>query len=312
MLTVFLYLLTILIWGTTWIAIKLQLGDVAIEASIIYRFSLAAIVMFCLLQLFKKRQSLTPRDHLFCMLQGACLFCVNFYCFYLATGYVSSGLISVIFSLATVLNAINNWIWFSRKPTIRVLCGGFLGLIGISILFWPELRHQTDIWTLLPGVALAAAGTYCFSLGNMLSVRHQKRGLKPPTTNAWGMFYGVAILLMISLMNGVEFTLSYDITYLTALLYLAIPGTVVGFTAYLMLVGRIGADSAAYTTVLFPVVALTISSFYEGYSWSPMAVSGLLLVISGNVIIFSKLRLPGVSSEHLLRHLNKYISTKNI
>ncbi|WP_243432092.1 DMT family transporter [Aliamphritea spongicola] len=292
MLTAFLYLLTVIIWGTTWIAIKLQLGDVAIEASIIYRFSLAAIVMFSLLQLFRKRQPLTPRDHLFCLLQGACLFCVNFYCFYLATGYVSSGLISVIFSLATVLNAVNNWIWFGKRPTTRVLCGAVLGLLGISILFWPELQQQSDIWTLLPGIALAAAGTYCFSLGNMLSVRHQKQGLKPPTTNAWGMFYGVAILFVISRINGVEFTISYEASYVSALLYLAIPGTVIGFTAYLMLVGRIGPDSAAYATVMFPVVALTISSLYEGYNWSPAAIGGLLLVISGNIIIFSKFRLP--------------------
>ncbi|WP_458576322.1 EamA family transporter [Aliamphritea spongicola] len=126
----------------------------------------------------------------------------------------------------------------------------------------------------------------------MLSVRHQKQGLKPPTTNAWGMFYGVAILFVISRINGVEFTISYEASYVSALLYLAIPGTVIGFTAYLMLVGRIGPDSAAYATVMFPVVALTISSLYEGYNWSPAAIGGLLLVISGNIIIFSKFRLP--------------------
>ena len=301
MLTVFLYLLTVIIWGTTWIAIKLQLGDVAVEASIIYRFSLAAIVMFSLLQLFNKRQRLTAKDHLYCLLQGACLFCVNFYCFYLATGYVSSGLISVIFSLATVLNAFNNWLWFRKKPNARVISGATLGLLGISILFWPELQQQTDLWTILPGIALAIAGTYCFSLGNMLSVRHQKRGLKPPTTNAWGMLYGVGILLTLSLTNDVQFTISNDFTYITALLYLAIPGTVIGFTAYLMLVGRIGPDSAAYTTVLFPVVALSISSIYEGYTWSSIAIGGLLLVISGNVIIFSRLNLAVFSSARLLK-----------
>lgn len=292
MLTGFLYLLTVVIWGTTWIAIKLQLGDVAIEASIIYRFTLAAAVMFCLLQLFNKRQALTTQDHLYCLLQGSCLFCVNFYCFYLATGYVSSGLISVVFSLATVLNALNNWLWFSKKPNIRVICGAILGLLGISMLFWPELQQQTDLWQVLPGIALAVAGTYCFSLGNMLSIRHQQRGLKPPTTNAWGMLYGVGILLIISLFNDVEFTINHDITYLAALLYLAIPGTVIGFTAYLMLVGRIGPDSAAYATVLFPVVALSISSVYEGYIWSPISIGGLLLVIGGNIIIFSKLKPP--------------------
>lgn len=299
MLNLFLYILTVLIWGTTWIAIKLQLGDVAIEASIIYRFSLASIIMFALLQLFRQRQSLSVTDHGYCLLQGACLFCVNFYLFYQATGYISSGLISVIFSLATVLNAFNNWLWFRKTPGMRTLCGSFIGLTGITVLFWPEIQQQTDIWLILPGILLATAGTYCFSLGNMISVRHQQRGLRPPTTNAWGMLYGVCILLAISLLSGVQFSISYEFSYLAALFYLAIPGTVIGFTAYFILVGRIGADSAAYATVLFPVVALSISSVYEGYTWSAEAIAGLLLVICGNIIIFSKITLRPRSNSRL-------------
>lgn len=292
MLNIFLYALTVTIWGTTWIAIKLQLGAVAIEASIIYRFTLAAIVMFLLLHLFKKRQRLTMQDHFYCLLQGGCLFSVNFYCFYQATGYISSGLVSIIFSLATILNIGNAWLFFSKKPSVRTILGATIGLIGISVLFWPELQQQTSFEQLLLGIGLAVAGTYCFSLGNMLTVSHHKRGLKPPTTNAWGMLYGTIILLTLSLLTGVEFTIVEDVSYLAALLYLAIPGTVIGFTAYLMLVGRIGPDAAAYSTVLFPVIALSISSVYEDYTWSSMALFGLFLVIAGNVIIFSKIKQP--------------------
>lgn len=289
MINLTLYISTVLIWGTTWIAIKLQLGDMAIEASIVYRFALAGLILFALLQLFKKRQALKGVDHFFCLLQGCCLFCINFYCFYRATGYISSGLISVVFSMATVFNAFNNWLCFKKLPSQKTLLGAAIGLIGITTLFWPQLSNQENLETTILGLALAFAGTYCFSLGNMISVRHQKQGLRPPTTNAWGMLYGVLVLCAISLSTGVEFSISTDPTYVMALIYLAVPGTVIGFTTYLYLVGRIGADSAAYATVLFPVVALSISSIYEGYVWSTASITGLGLVIAGNIIIFSKL-----------------------
>ena len=136
MLNIGLYLTTVLIWGTTWIAIKLQLGDVAVQASIIYRFVLAGAVMFTVLVLARRLQKLERQDHLFCLLQGFCLFSFNFYCFYTATGYISSGLASVIFSMATVMNVINNRIWFGKKPTARNLgriCCGPVGHYAIVL-----------------------------------------------------------------------------------------------------------------------------------------------------------------------------------
>ena len=73
----FLYLLTVIIWGTTWIAIKLQLGVVAIPVSIFYRFALAGLVLFAGLLLLGKLQKLDRRGHLMCLGQGLCLFCLN-------------------------------------------------------------------------------------------------------------------------------------------------------------------------------------------------------------------------------------------
>ena len=302
MLNTGLYLLTVLIWGTTWIAIKLQLGAVAVQASILYRFSLAALVLFAVLLLSRRLQKIEGSDHLFCFIQGCCLFCFNFFCIYTATGYISSGLASVIFSMATVMNVVNNRLWFGLRPALRTVLGSLLGLAGVAALFWPELEADgltdgvmnTDV---LLGMGLAALGTWFFSSGNMVSVRHQKKGLKTTTTNAWSMFYGVLMMTVIILMQGVPLTFSWEASYIGSLLYLAIPGTVIGFTAYLILVGRIGADKAAYSTVLFPAVALTISTFYEGYQWTELSLIGFGLVVLGNVMIFARWpvsKLPGV------------------
>ena len=292
-----LYLLTVLIWGTTWIAIKLQLGEVAVAASIVYRFALAAAVLFVVLALSGRLQKLDARGQAICLAQGLCLFCINFLCFYTASQWIPSGLIAVIFSTATLWNALNARLFFKQRIAANVLAGGALGLAGLGLLFWPELAgHAASRETLL-GIGLALIGTLCFSAGNMLSSLQQKAGLKPWTTNAWGMLYGALILSAICALSGTPFTFEWSTRYVGSLLYLAIPGSVIGFTAYLTLVGRMGPERAAYCTVLFPVVALNISVFLEGYQWTLTALFGLLLVMLGNVLVFRKpKKLPAVAA----------------
>lgn len=287
-----LYLLTVLIWGTTWIALKLQLGVVAIPVSIVYRFGLAALILFAMLLLSRRLQVMNRRGHLICLAQGLCLFCINFMCFLTASQWIPSGLVAVVFSTATLWNALNARVFFGQRIARNVLLGGALGLLGLGLLFWPELAgHHASPQTLL-GLALALAllGTLCFSAGNMLSSLQQKAGLKPLTTNAWGMAYGATMLAGWCLFNGIAFDMEWNLRYIGSLLYLVIPGSVIGFTAYLTLVGRMGPERAAYCTVLFPVVALNVSAFVEGYQWTAPALAGLVLVMLGNVLVFRKPR----------------------
>ncbi|EPN34649.1 hypothetical protein A244_34683, partial [Pseudomonas syringae pv. actinidiae ICMP 18807] len=145
-----LYLLTVLIWGTTWIALKLQLGDVAIPVSIVYRFALAALVLFAFLLLSKRLQPVNRRGQLICLAQGVCLFCVNFMCFYTASQWIPSGLIAVVFSTSTLWNALNARVFFRQKIAGNVMAGGAMGLLGLACLFWPELSgHSASRETLI-------------------------------------------------------------------------------------------------------------------------------------------------------------------
>jgi drug/metabolite transporter (DMT)-like permease len=283
-----LYVLTVLIWGTTWIALKLQLGVVAIPVSIVYRFGLAALVLFVMLLLSRKLQVMNRRGHLICLAQGLCLFCINFMCFLSASQWIPSGLVAVVFSTATLWNALNARVFFRQKIARNVLLGGGLGLAGLGLLFWPELvGHSASPQTLL-GLGLALLGTLCFSAGNLLSSLQQKAGLRPLTTNAWGMAYGAGMLSLYCVFKGIPFDMEWNTRYVGSLLYLVIPGSVIGFTAYLTLVGRMGAERAAYCTVLFPVVALNVSALVEGYQWTAPALAGLVLVMLGNVLVFRK------------------------
>jgi drug/metabolite transporter (DMT)-like permease len=287
-MNLFLYVLTVLIWGTTWIALKLQLGIVPIPWSIAYRFALAAAVLFAWLAITGRLKRPDARAMKLVAAQGVCLFCLNFICFLHASRFIPSGLVAVLFSTATVWNAFNARVFLGRPLAPRVLAGSALGMLGLAALFWPELtRHDASPDT-LTGLALGLAGTLCFSAGNMLSTRLQALGHAPVVTNAWGMLIGASVLALGCGVAGVGSAFDPSPTYVGALLYLAIPGSVIGFTAYLTLVGRLGPERAAYSTVLFPVVALNVSAWVEGYQWTAPALLGLVLVMAGNVIVFRK------------------------
>jgi drug/metabolite transporter (DMT)-like permease len=228
------------------------------------------------------------RGHWLCVGQGLCLFCLNFLCFYTATQWIPSGLVSVVFSAATLWNALNARLWFGTRVAPRVMVAGALGFSGLVLLFWPELAGQEASHETLLGLGFALLGTFCFSTGNMLSSLQQRAGIRPLTGNAYSMLYGAAILLAGCLAAGLPFEFDTSASYVGALLYLAIPGSVIGFTAYLTLVGRMGPARAAYCTVLFPVVALSVSTFAEGYQWTAPALLGLALVMLGNLLVFTK------------------------
>lgn len=283
-----LYGLVVVIWGTTWIAIFLQQGPVSAPVSIFWRFAVASVTMLAILLATRRLRPLALRDHLFCVLQGCCVFCFNFWCFYTAAAHINTGLESVIFSMAVLFNAINGFIFFRQQPPARFWLAAALGLVGIITLFWDDLLRNGLNASLLWGIGLSALGTYGFSLGNMLSMRHQRRGLETLTTNSWAMLYGTLVMGAIALVRGDDFTPQWTLSYMGALLYLALFGSVIAFGAYFTLVGRIGAGKAAYSTLLFPLVALTISTFYEGYVWHSNAIIGLALILVGNLVMFAR------------------------
>ena len=287
-MTSFLYVLTVAIWGTTWIALKLQLGSVPIAWSIAYRFALAAAVLFAWLAVRGRLRLPRPEVRWLVLAQGLCLFCVNFICFLNASRTIASGLVAVVFSTATLWNALGARLVFKRALTPRIVGGGALGLAGLLMMFWPALaRHGASADT-VRGILFALGGTLCFSCGNLLSARMQALGETPALTNAWGMGFGTLVLALVCAAAGIPPAFDTSSTYVGAWLYLAIPGSVIGFTAYLELVGRLGPERAAYCTVLFPLVALAISSVVEDYRWTPAALAGMALVMAGNVLVLRK------------------------
>jgi drug/metabolite transporter (DMT)-like permease len=278
------YTITVLIWGSTWLGIKFQLGVVDPALSVSYRFALAALILF--IWCFARRLPLkfSRGEHLFIAMQGVFLFAMNYLLFYLAELQITSGLAAVVFSTIVVMNLINGRLFLGTPIEIKVLIGGALGMLGLVLLFWPDMAATDFSGPVFVGMLLSFAATYLASLGNILSVRNQRHKLPIVQTNAFGMAYGSACMALIVLVSGTSITIEMTAPYLVSLVYLALFGSVIAFGCYLSLVGRIGAGRAAYATLLFPVVALGLSTFWEGYNWTSHGVSGMILILSGNYL----------------------------
>lgn len=286
-----LYLSVVVIWGTTWIAIYAQqaASGGSVGAAVFWRFIVASLVMLAVLKAVKRLRTLTARDHLFCLLQGCCVFGLNFLCFYHAAAWINSGLESVIFSMAVLYNTLNSWLFFRQRPSVRLLPATVLGISGIVALFWHDLHDNEATAELLWGTGLSALGTLGFSLGNMISLRHQHLQRDVLTTNSYAMLYGALAMALLTLCQGESLQPVWNQQWMGAVAYLAIFGSVIGFGAYFTLVGRIGASQAAYSTLLFPLVALALSTIYEGYQWHAEAFLGLTMILLGNLVMFARL-----------------------
>jgi drug/metabolite transporter (DMT)-like permease len=288
--SVLLYLYTVLVWGSTWIAIKYQLGDVAPMVSIAHRSGLSALIMLAVMLPARRLTRLAPRDHLFVCAQGLSMFSVNYLFIYAAAGTLPSGLIAVVFSTMVILNIVNGALFLGVPVSRAVVLGAVLGLLGMGAVFFPELRAVDFSPESVRALLLCALGTVCASIGNIIAVRNHRHQLPVLTCNVWGMIYGSLALYLAALVLGEPITLSWTPTYIGSLLYLAVFGSVLAFWAYVTLLGRIGPDRASYTTLLFPLVALGLSTLLEGYRWTPWAVAGLCLVLAGNWIAMRRAR----------------------
>ena len=286
MINFILYITATLIWGSTWLSIKLQLAQVPPILSVGYRFCLASTILLIYCIISNKNLLFSRRDHTFMAVQGISLFGLGYILSYLATSYLTSGLVAVIFSTILMWNILNLRLFMGQPVAWRAFSGGVLGLVGICILFWHDLSAFTATRG-ITGLVIALLGAYLASIGNVVGSRNAKNGVPVTQANVYGMAYGALLCIAIHFGIGGELTMDWTFGYLGPMLYLTVFGSVVAFGCYMLLIGRIGADYAAYVMLLMPVVALIFSSFFEEYQWSASAVFGVIVVLVGNLIILT-------------------------
>jgi drug/metabolite transporter (DMT)-like permease len=284
-----LYILTVLIWGTAWYAIKLQVGYAPPELSILYRATLAAICLtiWCKIKGFNLRFS--AKDHLFLCMLGMSMFSLHYLFGYNATRYTVSGTLAVVFSATSFLSILYNYLFFKIKPSLNIVLGALIGISGLCIFFWHELKQVSLQDSTVKGLMLAGTSAVIFSLGGSISKRNHKHGIPIIPAMTIGMWYAILVLLIYNFSHlHHHFFFPKSLIYWGSLMYLVIPGSIISFLCYLQLIKNIGQELAGYMSVLSPIVALFVSAGFEGYTWSIVHLIGLSLVVVGNILVISK------------------------
>ena len=283
-----LYVVTVLIWGSSWLAIKYQLGSVDPMVSVAYRFLLASAISWLYCRFSGRLMRYSLRDHGFMFLQGASLFALNYWLFYLSELTLTSGLAAVIFSTIVVMNMMNGVLFLKNRLELRVVLGAGIGLFGIIVVFWPEVTDFESGSENLFAVSLAVLATLLASVGNIASARNQRKGIPVVQANTFGMTYGALLMLVLSGATGREFTFEVTLPYVSSLVFLSVFASIIAFWTYLTLLGRVGVERAAYATLFFPLVALGFSTVFEDYQWTASAGIGILLILAGNLLILKR------------------------
>lgn len=283
--TPLLYGIAISLWGSTWYVIKLQLGVVSPEVSVVYRFIIASTFLFLIGRFSGQRYRFSLQNHLNFMVQGLCLYSFSYIFAYKAGGLIPSGLNAVLFSTLALFNVFNSALFFKKPLSWVTVLGTIIGLIGLFLIFLPDALKVHVAGSSLMGMGFALLGGYISSLGNMFSVKSQGQGIKVLESNAISMTYGTIFSAICALVQGEKFVFDFSFTYVASLLYLSLFGTVATFSSYLTVLGRIGPERAGYPMVLIPVVALIFSVLLEDAKWPQLAGWGIGLMLVGNFLV---------------------------
>ena len=280
-----LFATCVLIWGTTWLAITFQLGTIAPELSVGYRFITASIVLFAYCRWRGLTLRFAWRQHADFFMLGASMFCVSYIFVYYAETYIVSAMVAVAYSASPMIVMLMARALFATPITMQVTIGALLGIGGIVCAFWQEFANISSSRNAELGAAFAALSVIASAAGSMAATRVHARGYSTWSSMAWGMLYGGVMALVIGVALGKPLLFEATAEYVGSLLYLAVFGSVVTFACYLTLQARIGPARAAYVGVMTPILALVVSFFFEKFAWGWLTTIGVALLLAGNIVM---------------------------
>ncbi|MBA3880934.1 MAG: EamA family transporter [Sphingobium sp.] len=274
-----------LIWGSTWIVIRDQLGTVPPSWSVTYRFLVAGIAMVAYALVRGERFRLDARGWAFAAALAVLQFCFNFNFVYRAEGFITSGLVAVVFALLLVPNAILGRVFLGQQLGRQLLIGSGVAMAGVTLLFVHEARSDPHGPTAsIAGVAWTLAGVLSASIANVLQATETARRYPMVATLGIAMLLGAGVDAAIAFSLTGPPVIEWRAGYLIGILYLGLIASAVAFTLYFGILRVIGPAKAAYSSVIVPVIAMLLSTLFEGYRWSGLAVAGSVLALSGLVI----------------------------
>lgn len=279
------FMIVTLIWGSTWLVIRDQLGTVPASWSVTYRFALATVAMFVLVLVRRESLWLAPKVQLFAAAIGIAQFMLNFNFVYRAEQYLTSGVVAVIFALLIVPNTILSRAFLKTPVERKFLAGGSIAIIGVGMLLAHEAGAiRADFATVALGAALTLAGVLSASAANVMQATPMARAQSIFVLVAWAMLWGSLADAGFAYATVGPPVFDMRWSYFLGIGYLALFGTVLCFPLYFGIIRAVGAGPAAWSSVLVPVIAMGLSTLFEGYVWSGLSIGGSVLVLAGLVV----------------------------
>ncbi|MEO7635213.1 MAG: DMT family transporter [Sphingomicrobium sp.] len=277
------------IWGSTWIVIRGQLGDVPPQWSVAYRFILAAAAMAVVARWKRESLAIGRAGLLAAAILGFLQFVINFNAVYFAEKHITSGLVATVFALLLIPNSLLGWAFLGQRPTSRFVWGSGVAAVGIALLFAHELReHPARSEAIFIGIGLTLVGMIGASCANVFQARDKVRKVPLFALLAWAMALGAAMDAAVALLTSGPPVMDWRPGYWLGLAYLALFASALAFSLYLPVVRKIGPGKAAYSSVLVPIIAMGFSTWLEGYRWTAMTIAGAALVLGGMALAMSR------------------------
>jgi drug/metabolite transporter (DMT)-like permease len=287
------FIIFTIIWGSTWIVIRGQLGPVSPFWSVTYRFVIAAVAM-ALIAAFKREDFRLGRGGIVAALVlGFTQFCVNYNAVYLAERHITSGVVATVFALLLIPATLMGWAFLGQRPTMRFVWSSLVAVAGMILLFAHELReHGASAAQIVSGIALTLVGMLGASTANVLQARPEVRRFPLFSMLAWSMAAGALIDGAIAWFMAGPPVFDPRPEYWIGLVYLSLAASVLTFSLYYPVVRKIGPAKAAYSSVVVPIIAMALSTWFENYRWTPTAALGAALALGGMVGALSRSRSP--------------------
>lgn len=279
------FLLVTLIWSSTWIVIRDQIGSVPASWSVCYRFALAGVAMAAFAWMRGVSLRIGGAGLFYAALLGIAQFVLNFNFVYRAELTLTSGVVAVIYAMLLIPNSILAFLIFRQPVSRAFIAGSAVAMTGIALMLAHEYRAASvDPGDVLMGVAFAVAGLMSASAANVMQGMEIARRLPMIAVLAWAMLIGAGVDAAYALATVGPPVAEGRMGYWLGIGWLGIAGSVVTFPLYFRLIQRVGAGRAAYTSVLIPLIAMLISTLVEGYHWTGLAVGGAVLAVAGMAI----------------------------
>lgn len=278
----------VLTWGTTWYAITFQIGPMAPEVGVAFRFGLAGAVVLAMCRWRGLPLRFTLREHALLVLQGGFLYGVSYVCVYHAERYVVSGLVAVGYSASPLASGLGARLLFGTRVTPRFVIGGLLGVAGVALIFWPEFGRAAGRSGAALGAIFTLASVLLSTVGSLTASRNRANGLPFWPALGFGMVYGALLCAVSASGQGLSFAPPADAAWWASLLYLALAGSVLTFACFLTLQQRIGPGPTGSIGVMTPLLALVISMAFERFRPDALTLAGAALAVVGNVLMLTR------------------------